>query len=46
MGIVVGASRNQLYLVTELLDTDLKQVLHKLSREEKLRVAKEIATGM
>ncbi len=46
LGIVVSTSKNQLYLITELMDTDLKKVLYKLTRDEKLRVAKEVAFGM
>jgi len=44
--IISDSSITQIYLVTELMDFDLKCVIPKLSREEKIRISLDIARGM
>jgi len=45
IGIVI-MPQEQIYLATELMDTDLSRAIPLLSFEEKMRVSKDIANGM
>ncbi len=44
IGIVL--QRNKVFLATELMDMDLSSAMHFLNYEQKLRVAKNISSGM
>ncbi len=46
IGILILNTEQKLYLVTELMDTDLSKVMKQLNFSQKLRVAKNIAKGM
>ncbi len=44
--IVIGKTENMLWLVTELMDTDLSSVMHTLTYDESVRIARDVAVGM
>ncbi len=46
IGILIDQENNKIYLVSELMDGDLKQTMTKLTSDEKIQIAKDIAKGM
>jgi serine/threonine protein kinase len=46
IGVVISFESNKIYMVSELMDSDLTKVANRLTFEEKVRVLKEIASGM
>jgi serine/threonine protein kinase len=46
IGVVISVESNKIYMVSELMDSDLTKVASRLTLEEKIRVLKEIASGM